>query len=42
MSVREIGWGGCGVDPFGSGYRPLVGCCEYGDDPAGSGAKDLV
>jgi hypothetical protein len=30
------------VDPAGSGQGPLAGCCEYGDDPSGSGATELV
>jgi hypothetical protein len=33
--------GGCRVDPVGSGYGPVVGCCEYGYEPAGSGATEL-
>jgi hypothetical protein len=38
MDLGEIGWGG-GVDSIGSGQRPVAGCCEYGDEPSGSGAK---
>jgi hypothetical protein len=34
--------GGCGVDSHGSGYGPLAGCCECGDEPSGSGATKLV
>jgi hypothetical protein len=34
--------GGCGVDSHGSGYGPLAGCCECGDEPSGSGATELV
>jgi hypothetical protein len=34
--------GGCRVDPVGSGYRPLVGFCNYSDRPLGSGATELV
>jgi hypothetical protein len=30
------------VDPVDSGQGPLVGCCEYGDEPSGSGATELV
>jgi hypothetical protein len=30
------------VDSPGSGYGPLAGCCECGDEPSGSGAKELV
>jgi hypothetical protein len=37
-----LGGGGCGVDSPVSGYGPLVGCCECGDEPSGSGATELV
>jgi hypothetical protein len=30
------------VDSVGSGYRPVAGSCKYGDEPAGSGASELV
>jgi hypothetical protein len=30
------------VDPVGSGQGPVAGSCEYGDEPAGSGATELV
>jgi hypothetical protein len=30
------------VDPVGSGLGPVVGSCEYGDEPMGSGATELV
>jgi hypothetical protein len=30
------------VDPFGSGQGTMAGFCEYGDEPACSGATDLV
>jgi hypothetical protein len=30
------------VDSPGSGQGPLVGCCECGDEPSGSGATELV
>jgi hypothetical protein len=33
---------GCGVDSPGSGYGPLAGCCECGDEPSGSCATKLV
>jgi hypothetical protein len=43
MNLTEIGWGGgCRMDSPGSGYRPMAGCGECGDDPLGSGAKDFV
>jgi hypothetical protein len=41
MDLREIGWG-CRVDPAGSGQGQVAGCCEYGDKPAGTVAKDLL
>jgi hypothetical protein len=34
--------GECRVDPVGSGQEPVAGCCEYGDESAGSSATDLV
>jgi hypothetical protein len=42
MDLREIGWGGCGVDSPGSGWGLLAGSCECGDEPSGSGATVLV
>jgi hypothetical protein len=33
---------GCRVDSVGSQYGPVVGCCEHGDEPSGSGATELV
>jgi hypothetical protein len=30
------------VDPVGLEYGPVAGSCEYGDEPAGSGATELV
>jgi hypothetical protein len=33
---------GCGEDSFGSGYGPVVGCCECGHDPSGSGTTEFV
>jgi hypothetical protein len=33
---------GCGVDSPGSGYGPLVGCCECGNEPSGSGPTEFV
>jgi hypothetical protein len=32
----------CTVNPVGSGREPVVGSCDYGDEPSGSGAADLV
>jgi hypothetical protein len=43
VDLREIGWGeGGGVDSPGSGWGSLAGSCEYGDEPSGSGATELV
>jgi hypothetical protein len=43
MDLREIGWGeGVRVDAAGSGAGPVVSSCKYGDEPAGSGATELV
>jgi hypothetical protein len=36
MNLREIGFGGCGLDSFGSGYRQVVGSCEHSNEPSGS------
>jgi hypothetical protein len=30
------------VDPVGSGYGLVAGCCEYGDEPSGSCTTELV
>jgi hypothetical protein len=30
------------MDPVVSGYGLVVSSCEYGDEPSGSGAMDLV
>jgi hypothetical protein len=38
MDLREIGWGS--VDWIG--LRLVVGSCDYGDEPSGSGATELV
>jgi hypothetical protein len=42
MGLREIGWGGHGVDSVDSGEGPVAGCCECGDEPAGSDITELV
>jgi hypothetical protein len=34
--------GGFGFDSTGSGYGPVVSCCECGDEPSGSCATELV
>jgi hypothetical protein len=33
---------GCGLDSTVSGQGPVAGCCEYGDEPSGSCATELV
>jgi hypothetical protein len=30
--------GECRLDSVGPGYGPVAGCCEYGDEPSGSGS----
>jgi hypothetical protein len=40
MDTREIDWG-YRVDAAISGKGPMEVPCKYGDEPAGSGAKDL-
>jgi hypothetical protein len=30
------------LDPVGSGYGPVAGCCKYGDEPSCSDATELV
>jgi hypothetical protein len=35
-----LGW--CGVDSHGSGYGPMSGSREHGDEPSGSGTTKLV
>jgi hypothetical protein len=43
MDLREIGLvGGSGLDSTGSGYGPVVGRCECGDEPSGSCDTELV
>jgi hypothetical protein len=42
MDLTDIGLGVCGVDSGGSGYGPVEGSCEHGDEPSGSGAMQLV
>jgi hypothetical protein len=41
--LGRLSWGGgCGLDSTVSGQRPVVGCCECGDEPSGSCATELV
>jgi hypothetical protein len=41
MDLRGIGWG-CGADSTGTGWGPVVGCCECSNEPSGSNATELV
>jgi hypothetical protein len=34
--------GECRVDPVGSAYGPVTGCCKYDDEPSDSSATELV
>jgi hypothetical protein len=34
--------GECRLDPVGSGQGPVAGSSEYGDEPSGSGATELI
>jgi hypothetical protein len=36
MNIREMGWGGMHWIKCGSGYGPVEGSCEHGDEPSGS------
>jgi hypothetical protein len=42
MDLGDISLGEFRLDPVGSGYGPVAGCCEYGDEPSGSDAKEVV
>jgi hypothetical protein len=42
MDLREIDWGSVEWIQFAQYRGPVSGSCEYGDEPAGSGATDLV
>jgi hypothetical protein len=42
MDLREIGWGGCGVDSPGSGSGSLAGSCECDNEHSSSGIMELV
>jgi hypothetical protein len=37
MDVKKRRRGECGVDSFGSGYRPMVGSCERGNERSSFG-----
>jgi hypothetical protein len=34
--------GECSVDPVGTGLWSVASSCKYGDEPSGSGEKELV
>jgi hypothetical protein len=34
MDVRNVRGGRCGVDASGSGWNPVTGCCEHGNEPS--------
>jgi hypothetical protein len=34
--ILNIGCKRCGLDLSGSGYEPVAGSCEYGNEPSGS------
>jgi hypothetical protein len=42
MYLREIGWGGVEWIHLAKDRGPVAGFCEYGDEPSGSGATELV
>jgi hypothetical protein len=42
MDLRELGWGGGGVDSPCSGARRVACSDERGDERPGSGARELV
>jgi hypothetical protein len=40
--LGRLAGGGGGVDSTGSAQGPEAGCCESGDEPLGSVAKELA
>jgi len=36
LDLRETGWISCGPDSCDSGYGPLAGPCEHGNEPTDS------
>jgi hypothetical protein len=42
MDLRESGWGEYRLDPVDSGQGPVAGFSEYGGEPSGSGATELI
>jgi hypothetical protein len=35
MNLGEIGFGGCGLDSFASGWGQVASSCEHGNEPSG-------
>jgi hypothetical protein len=42
MDLREIGWGVVEWIHLAQDWDRWAGCCEFGDEPSGSGATELV
>jgi hypothetical protein len=42
MDVKEIDWRSVDWIQLAKDWDRLAGCCEYGDEPSGSGATELV
>jgi hypothetical protein len=42
MDLREIGWGSVDWIQLAQDRNPVAASCEYGDEPLGSGATELV
>jgi hypothetical protein len=36
LILTGVGWGGCGLDPSGSGREPVTVSCEHSNEPSGS------
>jgi hypothetical protein len=36
IDLYQTGVGECGLDSTNSGYRPVAGSCEHGNEPSGS------
>jgi hypothetical protein len=34
MDLQEVGWGGHGLDCYGSGQGQVAGCCECSNEPS--------
>jgi hypothetical protein len=42
MDLRGTGWGSVEWIQLAQDSDRCAGCCEYGDEPSGSGAMELV